>query len=88
MSQPLRVESGGANFLLPVDWSYADQAATLGRRSLSLAPHGREVLTELAWRAPLLRGSFATSVFYRRNPGHYAALPDDAGLALRWDRGF
>jgi hypothetical protein len=24
------------------------------------------------------------SLFYRKDPGHYAALPDDKGLAVSW----
>ena len=50
----------------------------------SLAPHGRELVGELAWRGPLLGGDGAASLFYRRDPGHYEAVPDDQGAALRW----
>jgi hypothetical protein len=28
------------------------------------------------------------SVFYRRDPGHYASMPDDKGVAVKWSRGF
>jgi hypothetical protein len=43
---------------------------------------------ELAWRGPLLSGEGAASLFYRRDPGHYEAMPDDKGVALRWSRKF
>jgi len=34
------------------------------------------------------RAYFTAGVFYRRDPGHYAELPDDKGVALRWSTGF
>ena len=88
ISQPLRVESGSLNLTLPVSYSYATLRADYGVRSLALAPQGREVMAELAWRGPLLSGDAAMSLFYRRDPGHYEALPDDEGLAVRWSRQF
>jgi hypothetical protein len=71
-----------------VDYSYETLLAEYGLRSIALAPRGRELLGEVAWRGPLLSGEGAASLFYRRDPGHYAALPDDAGMALRWSRTF
>jgi hypothetical protein len=88
VAQPLRVERGTLNLLLPVGYSYETLLAEYGVRSLALAPHGRELLAELAWRGPLLSGDAAASLFYRRDPGHYEALPADAGVALRWSRRF
>ncbi|WP_068071811.1 S8 family peptidase [Novosphingobium lentum] len=88
LSQPLRVESGGLNLQLPTGYDYATLATTYGLRPLSLAPHGREMVGELAWRTALWRGALGTSLFYRRQPGHFAALPDDKGVALRWERAF
>ena len=88
ISQPLRVESGSLNLTLPVSYSYATLRADYGVRSLALAPQGRELMAELAWRGPLLSGDAAMSLFYRRDPGHYEALPDDQGLAMRWSRRF
>ncbi|HWK41338.1 MAG TPA: S8 family peptidase [Croceibacterium sp.] len=88
LSQPLRVESGALNLMLPVSYSYDTLQAELGQRSLGLAPQGRELLTELAWRGALLNGYAAGSLFYRRDPGHYEAIPADRGVALTWSRGF
>lgn len=88
VSQPLRVESGGLSLHLPVAYDYSSQSATFGYRDLSLAPKGRELMAELAWRGQVLDGSLAASIFWRKDPGHYAALPDDKGIALRWQTGF
>jgi len=88
LSQPLRVESGALKLALPVAYSYDTLLADYGTRSLSLAPQGRELMAELAWRGRLLSGDAAASLFYRRDPGHYASVPDDKGVALRWARKF
>ena len=86
--QPLRVSSGGLNLDLPVAYSYDTLAATNAIQQLSLSPRGRELTTELAWRGPLWSGAVSASVFYRNDPGHYANLPDDKGLAFSWLREF
>ncbi|KRA79366.1 S8 family peptidase [Altererythrobacter sp. Root672] len=88
VSQPLRVESGSLNLILPSSYSYETLQPGYDVRALGLSPTGRELLAELAWRGPLLDGSAAVSLFYRVDPGHYAALPDDAGAAVRWSRQF
>ena len=75
------------NFHLPVAYDY-DTGAIWGMRRLSLAPTGREVDTELAWQFPLKGGSAGLNLFWRGNPGHYAALPDDRGVSLGWKKGF
>jgi hypothetical protein len=88
VSQPLRVASGGVNFDLPVAYSYETLQSTRGIRRLSLAPQGREIATELAWRGQLFGGAASASLFYRKDPGHYAALPDDKGVGLTWSTEF
>ena len=88
LSQPMRVESGGLNLTLPIDYSYATLSPTYGIRTLSLSPQGRELTGELAWRGPFLRGFGSASLFYRRQPGHFASLPADKGLALSWSTDF
>jgi hypothetical protein len=88
LSQPMRVESGGLNLSLPVDYSYETLAPTYGIRSLSLSPQGRELTGELAWRGWLWDGAASASLFYRKDPGHYASLPDDQGVAVSWSKGF
>ncbi|WEK47929.1 MAG: S8 family serine peptidase [Candidatus Andeanibacterium colombiense] len=88
VSQPLRVESGGLNLSLPVAYSYDTESATMGTIPLSLTPDGREIMSELAWHGSVWGGGASASLFFRRDPGNYATLPDDAGVALRWRTGF
>lgn len=88
VSQPLRVESGGLSLNLPVDYSYTTLSPIYGQRLLSLAPKGREQDVELVWRGGLWSGTAMASVYYRKDPGHYSALPDDRGVALSWNRQF
>ncbi|MCB2072982.1 MAG: S8 family serine peptidase [Novosphingobium sp.] len=88
LSQPLRVRSGGIGFALPVAYSYETLSATQGVRRLSLAPHGREITTELRWRGPLWGGAASTSLFVRTDPGHYANLPAEQGMAISWKAEF
>ena len=88
ISQPLRVEQGGLNFNLPVAYDYATESATFGLRQFSLSPTGRELTGEMAWRGPLWGGDASASLFYRTNPGHFSTLPDDQGVAIRWNRRF
>lgn len=84
VSQPLRVESGGLNLTLPVGYSYETLQPTFGQVPVALVPRGREIDAELLWRGPLYSGSAMVSLFYRRNPGHFAAAPDDKGVAASW----
>ena len=88
LSQPLRIASGGLSLNLPVDYSYATRSPVYGQRLLSLAPKGREQDIELVWRGGLWNGTAMASLYYRTDPGHYASLPDDRGLAISWNRQF
>ena len=88
IAQPLRVESGGIALNLPVDYSYATLQPSFARQVLSLAPQGREIDTELAWRSQLWTGAAMLSLFYRTDPGHYANAPDDQGVAFTWSKKF
>lgn len=88
LSQPLRVASGGIRFSLPATYSYETLTADHAVRTLFLSPEGRELTGELTWQGQLFGGSAAASLFIRREPGHYAAAPDDLGAALRWSRSF
>ncbi|MFN3943366.1 MAG: S8 family peptidase [Allosphingosinicella sp.] len=88
--QPLRVRSGGWDLRLPVSYSYEDFSVGYETRRMSLAPSGRELDVEAAYTLGLLdgRGSVTANAFLRRDPGHVAAMPDDAGAALRVRLGF
>ena len=88
IAQPLRVQSGGINFDLPLAYSYDTLSATNGISTINLSPSGREVDGELSWRGSLWGGGASASLFYRHNPGHFVRLPDDRGLALSWKTGF
>jgi len=88
LAQPLRVERGGLSLDLPVGYDYASGAATNAVTRLNLAPEGRELMGELHWGGPLWAGWGSAGVFYRREPGHFAALPDDKGMAIRWQGAF
>jgi hypothetical protein len=82
------VESGELGLLLPSAWDYDTLTASYEEQVLSLAPSGREIDVELAWHGRLMGGQSALSLFWRKEPGHYVEAPDDAGVALRWSRGF
>jgi subtilisin family serine protease len=88
LAQPLRVATGGLALRLPVAWDYASGQATMADERLNLAPRGRELTAELAYRTPLLGGSASANLFWRREPAHIAAAPDDGGLALSWHADF
>ena len=88
LAQPLRVERGGLNLDLPIAYDYTSATATYAITRLNLAPQGREVMGEVTWGGPLWAGWGSAGVFYRREPGHYAALPDDKGMAIRWQGAF
>lgn len=84
LSQPLRVESGGVSLDLPVAYDYATLQASYGSRFLPLAPRGREMIGELSWRGELWGGDAGASLYYRKDPGHFAGVPDDQGVAVQW----
>jgi subtilisin family serine protease len=88
VSQPLRVARGGVNLYLPDSYDYATQDVVWSTHRLNLAPTGREIAAELAWHAPMFRGDGSISVFWRKEPGNYAGLPDDSGMAWSWRKGF
>ncbi|MEO0590403.1 MAG: peptidase S8, partial [Pseudomonadota bacterium] len=79
ISQPLRVTGGALSFDLPIAYDYATETPILGRQSLNLSPEGREIMTEIAWGAPMLFGYARASVFHRSEPGHISGAPEDVG---------
>jgi hypothetical protein len=83
--QPLRVRSGGYLIDVPVSYDYADRSVGYRLSEFSLAPRGREVDFEAAYRLPLFDGAGILSAhgFLRRDPGHVKAMKDDAGAAVR-----
>ncbi len=88
VAQPVRVSSGGFDVALPVAWDYATSSAQTGFSRINLAPTGREIDAEAHYALPLWAGSLSTSLYWRRDPGHFAAAPDDAGVALQFGMPF
>jgi hypothetical protein len=85
IAQPLRVESGGVSMMLPTSWNYATETATQTLSTMSLSPSGREIDSELSYATSLRNGArLGANLYFRRQPGHIAALPDDIGGALRF----
>jgi hypothetical protein len=90
VAQPLRVERGGFAMMLPTSYDYVTATASDSLSRMSLTPSGREVDAELSYGSRLLGGNawVGGNLFYRRQPGHIASSPDDAGAALRFSLGF
>ncbi|CAN5234335.1 hypothetical protein BH09PSE3_BH09PSE3_12750 [soil metagenome] len=55
---------------------------------LELAPLGHERDLEGVYAMPLGRGQFTGNIYWRQQPGNYAAAPDDLGAAIRYSFGF
>ncbi|KQU48323.1 peptidase S8 [Sphingomonas sp. Leaf339] len=89
LAQPLRVASGGIDMRLPTLWDYETlSVASWATQRLNLAPQGRELDVEARYAYLLGPGTVQTNLFWRRDPGNIAALPDDYGLAVRYSFGF
>lgn len=88
LAQPVRVASGGLTVELPVAWDYATSSAQTAAHRINLAPTGREIDAEAIYEVPLWAGSLSTSLYWRKDPGHFAAAPDDTGAALRFGMAF
>ena len=89
IAQPLRVARGGVDLRLPTYFDYASDTVTdWTTQRLNLAPQGRELDVELRYALPAFGGGLDTNLFFRRDPGNIAALPDDHGMAVRYSLGF
>ena len=76
--------------MLPTAYDYVTETATNSLSRMSLSPSGRELDAELSYGTNLLGGNawLGGNLFYRRQPGHIASAPDDAGAAIRFSLGF
>ncbi|MBS0505034.1 MAG: S8 family serine peptidase [Proteobacteria bacterium] len=88
IAQPLRISQGGLTVRLPASYDYQTGAVTYADQRLNLAPTGREIDLEASYARMLLGGRMDANLFWRRDPGNFAAAPDDMGAALRWRAGF
>lgn len=77
-AEPLRV-TGGA---LALDLTGA------GYQAVSLAPQGHERDWEAVYARPLGTGWITANAYFRQQPGHYAAAPNDVGGAVRYSVSF
>jgi hypothetical protein len=87
-AQPLRVARGGIDLMLPVAHDYTTGRTDFGRRTYNLAPTGRELVVEASYAMALFGGELIANSWWRQDPGHIAAMPDDQGAALRFTMGF
>jgi len=87
-AQPLRVARGGIDLMLPVAHDYVSGRTDFSRRTYHLAPTGRELVIEASYAMALFGGELIANSWWRRDPGHIAAMPDDQGAAVRFTMGF
>ncbi|MGN6268660.1 MAG: S8 family peptidase [Sphingomonas sp.] len=89
IAQPLRVSAGGIDLHMPIYYDYATRSVTAwSDERLNLAPTGREIDVEARYGFPLAGGMLQTNLFWRRDPGNFANLPDDRGVAVRYGVSF
>ena len=88
VGQPLRVESGRADLVLPTSYDYGTQSFGYATQPLSLSPSGREIDFEMVYALPLGNGWSARANLVRReDAGHIAGLTDTAA-ALQFHVGW
>ena len=87
LSQPLRISRGGFDLTVPVSYDYATLGVGYANRFFNLAPTGREIDAEAVWSARVGKGWMSANLFWRRDPGNFAAAPDDKGMAVRYTLG-
>ena len=88
LAQPLRVEQGGVNLLLPTVYDYADRSVTKEWSQLSFTPSGRQIDAELSYSTQLAGGWLGGNLFARYQPGHVKSGDPDLGGAIRFTLGF
>ncbi|QIG82024.1 S8 family serine peptidase [Sphingosinithalassobacter tenebrarum] len=89
VSQPLRVRDGGLDLTLPAGWDYASESVNAwSHQRVNLAPEGREIDVEASYSARFFGGDWGANLFWRRDPGNIAAMPDDVGGAVRFNISF
>ncbi len=88
IAQPLRVSKGGFGLVLPDGYDYASGVTGYRLTHLNLAPEGREIDAELAYGLALFDGAVDANLYWRKDPGNIANIPDDVGAGLRFKRAF
>ena len=82
------MESGGYRLNLPTGYDYATLTTSYTPTMLSLAARGRELDLEANYGQVLGAGWIDTNLFFRRDPGNFAAMSNDVGAAVRFTLGF
>ena len=81
----MRIPGDGIDLRLPTFYDYDTLSVTeWTTQRLNLAPTGREIDLEARYALPFLGGAVQSNLFWRRDPGNFAALPDDIGGAVRY----
>jgi hypothetical protein len=87
-AEPLRVTGGALRIDLPLAHDAFTGRTEFGTRALSLSPAGRERVMEAAYVLPLGDARLSLNSWWRRDPGHFSALDDDMGGAIRFTLGY
>lgn len=84
VSQPLRVMGGEANISYVTNRDYQADTLSFVDRNISLAPDGREIDFELAYRiADIFGARVDLNVLHQINPNHNRTNPDNTGVLVR-----
>ncbi|WP_443969843.1 S8 family peptidase [Sphingobium sp. CR28] len=87
-SAPLRVTHSRFDLTLPVAYDWQSGLVETRTSRLDLSPTGRERNAELVYGLSLAGGWIDGHLYWRRDAGNIAVMPDDFGSALRWTVGF
>lgn len=89
VAMPLRASSGSVTLNTAVSQNASDGSLNFERRTLSLAPVGKERQVEFAYSVALRDGGeLALQASYRTQPGHDAQAPSEAMAGVRYSRAF
>ena len=85
VSQPLRVMGGYANISYVTARDYQADSLSFISNQISLAPDGREIDFELAYRMANLFGvQVDFNILHQISPNHNRAIPDNTGILVRF----
>ena len=85
---PPRVSGGGLSVSMPTSYDYATGLVGYTDTRIGLTPRGNERDVEASYGFHLAGGWMDSNLYWRRQPGNIAALPDDVGAALRYSLTF
>ena len=88
LSQPLRLENGGAVYGFASGYDYGSETAQFDSARRSLAPSGRELDLELGWAFGLGEADMSANLLYQKDPGHVSGRDDVMSLMITGRRQF